>query len=175
MFQDRIVTERLILRRPVEADARDIFDAYAQDPEVSRFLVWRPHSSVDTVREFLVACIASWARGSPLTYAITESGSDRVIGMIDARPDGSTVTLGYVLARPHWGKGYMPEAIAALANEAFERGHQRVQAFCDVDNRRSQRSLEKAGFVLEAKLERHIVHPNVSPEPRDCYLFARVR
>lgn len=175
MFRERIATERLVLRRPVEADARDIFTAYAQDPQVTRFLLWRPVSSESAVREFLVACIAAWEKGTPLTYAITESAADNVIGMIDARPNGTAVDLGYVLARAHWGKGYIPEAIAALATEALGLGYQRVQAFCDVENLPSQRALEKAGFLRERRLDRHMIHPNVSPELRDCYLYAKLR
>jgi RimJ/RimL family protein N-acetyltransferase len=127
------------------------------------------------VREFLIACIAAWERGTPLTYAITESSAGPVIGMIDARPNGAGVDLGYVLARTHWGRGYMPEAIAAVAAQAHRLGYRRVQAFCDVENRPSQRALEKAGFELEARLERHMIHPNISPEPRDCLMYALVR
>jgi RimJ/RimL family protein N-acetyltransferase len=175
VFPERIETERLVLRRPRVADARDIFDAYAQDPLVTRFLMWRPHESEDTVREFLASCIAAWETGSPLTYAITEVPDGPVIGMIDARPNESVVDVGYVLSRSRWGKGFMPEAIAALAAKAHELGFARVQAICDVENRPSQRALEKAGFEREARLERHIVLPNVSVEPRDCFLFAHIR
>jgi RimJ/RimL family protein N-acetyltransferase len=137
--------------------------------------MWRPHESEDTVREFLAACIAGWEAGNPLTYAITESPDGPVIGMIDARPRESAVDIGYVLARSRWGRGFMTEAIAALAAKAHELGFARVQAVCDVENLPSQRALEKAGFAREARLERHLVLPNVSLEPRDCFLFAQVR
>ncbi|MCG2592746.1 GNAT family N-acetyltransferase [Ramlibacter sp. XY19] len=51
----------------------------------------------------------------------------------------------------------------------------RVHAACDVENRPSQRALEKAGFMREGRLERFTVHPNISPEPRACYMYARCR
>jgi RimJ/RimL family protein N-acetyltransferase len=175
VFPERIETERLVLRRPRESDARDIFEAYAQDPLVTRFLMWRPHESEDTVRGFLASCIAAWETGSPLTYAITEAPDGPVIGMIDARPKESFVDIGYVLSRSRWGMGFMPEAIAALAATAHEVGFARVQAVCDVDNRPSQRALEKAGFEREGRLDRHMVLPNVSLEPRDCFRFTHVR
>ncbi len=175
MFPEYITTQRLLLRRPSEADAPEIFSAYAQDPLVTRYLLWRPQSSVDGVREFLVSSIAEWEQGARVSYAITESPAGPVIGMINARPSGSTAELGYVLSRAHWGRGYMPEAIAALTARAHELGFRRVQALCDVENLPSQRALEKAGFQREARLERHMVHPNISLEPRDCFMFARVR
>lgn len=173
MFPQHIATKRLVLRRPWETDANDVFTSYAQDPLVTRFLLWRPHASESTVREFLVSCIAGWEAGGPLTYAITEAPAGPVIGMIDARPKESTVDLGYVLARSHWGRGYMPEAIAAIAAQAHALGFRRVQAFCDVENLPSQRALEKAGFTREGRIDRHLVLPNFPPEPRDSFLYAK--
>jgi len=45
--------------------------------------------------------------------------ADTAIGMIEARTLGSTVDIGYVLARAHWGRGLMPEAIRALTATAL--------------------------------------------------------
>lgn len=172
---ERIETPRLVLRRPVEADALAIFRAYTQDAAVSRFMVWRPHSSASETQAFIAACMAAWEEASRLAYVLAEAGSPSAIGMLEARPDGLTVDLGYVLSASHWGKGYMPEAVDAVAEAALAAGFFRVQAFCDVDNRASRRTLEKAGFSLEGRLERYMVHPNVSPEPRACCMYARCR
>ena len=96
--------------------------------------------------------------------------------MLEARPAGHQVDLGYVLAPAYWGRGYMPEAVRALAERALgEGGFFRVQAFCDVENIPSQRTLEKAGFVREGRHERFIIHPNRSDEPRPCFMYARCR
>ena len=35
--------------------------------------------------------------------------------------------------------------------------------------------LEKAGMEREGILRRWLVHPNISPDPRDCFVYARVR
>jgi [ribosomal protein S5]-alanine N-acetyltransferase len=51
----------------------------------------------------------------------------------------------------------------------------RVHAACDVENIASQRALEKASFVREGRLERFTVHPNISPEPRPCFMYAKCR
>ena len=175
LLPERLETGRLLLRRPVEADAGEIFRGYTQDARVSRFMVWKPHSSVAESQAFIASCIAAWDEGSRLAYVLVQAGSSPAIGMLEARIHRSTIDLGYVLARAHWGKGYMPEAVAALAATALQHGYFRVQAFCDVDNRPSQRTLEKAGFAREGRLERYMVHPNISPEPRPCYMYARCR
>jgi [ribosomal protein S5]-alanine N-acetyltransferase len=124
---------------------------------------------------FIASCIAAWQEGSRLAYVITEAGSPSAIGMLEARISGLTVDFGYVLARAHWGKGYMPEAVAALAEAALEMGYFRAQAFCDVENLPSQRTLVKAGFFREGRLERYMVHPNISAEPRQCFMYSRCR
>ena len=51
----------------------------------------------------------------------------------------------------------------------------RMEATCDVDNLASARTLEKSGLVREGRLARYTVHPNLSPEPRDCWLYAKAR
>lgn len=176
LLPDQIDSERLHLRKPEPADAQSIFLAYTQDSEVCRFMTWTPHASEDVTRGFIEWCVKAWDAGTCLPYIITERGDDVAIGTIDARMLGTTIDIGYVLAREHWGKGFMPEAIAAVAQSALDRdGVFRVQATCDTDNLPSQRALEKAGFTREGRLERYIVHPNISPEPRACFMYARVR
>jgi RimJ/RimL family protein N-acetyltransferase len=70
----------------------------------------------------------------------------------------------------------MTEAARALVSETLARpAIWRVWAVCDVDNTASARVLEKAGLEREGTLRRYIVHPAVSPEPRDVHLYARVR
>ncbi len=97
--------------------------------------------------------------------------------MIELRIDTTTrAELGYVLARPAWGQGYMTEAVQTLAHLALhEIPVARVSAVCDVDNLASARVLEKSGLLREGRLRRYIMHRNVSDEPRDVYLYARSR
>ena len=84
--------------------------------------------------------------------------------------------IGYVLARAHWGQALMPEAVMALADLALATSSIfRLQATCDIDNQASARTLEKSGFVREALLQRFTVHPNISSEPRACFMYARCR
>jgi len=176
LLPDQIDTKHLRLRKPELVDARSIFQAYTQDSDVCRFMVWTPHASETATREFIESCIEAWTGKSRLPYVIAERNSNVAIGMIEARMLGTAVDIGYVLARPHWGKGLMPEAISALANAALESPEiYRVQATCDTENIPSQRALEKSDFIREGRLERYTVHPNMSPEPRACFMYAKFR
>ena len=114
---EEIDTERLLLRRPVIADAQAIFEAYTHDPQVCRFMIWTPHASEVVTQEFIASCVEAWKVGVRLAYVITDRASKRAIGMIEARILGTTVDIGYVLARSKWGKGLMPEAIHGLTSE----------------------------------------------------------
>jgi ribosomal-protein-alanine N-acetyltransferase len=171
-------TARLTLRPARVEDAPEIFEAYAQDPDVCRFMIWRPHRELAETRAFLARCVRGWEVGSSFAYAILAPTRDaaRVVGMLDARPLWHLIDIGYVLARSAWGQGLMPEAIAFFAQEALsDPGVFRIQASCDVDNLPSQRALEKAGFSREGLLERFTVHPAMGPEPRPCFMYARCR
>lgn len=65
-------TSRLRLRCAVTADASSIFQSYAQDPTVCRFLIWRPHTSESITQDFIATCVEEWKTGNRLPYVITE-------------------------------------------------------------------------------------------------------
>ena len=70
----------------------------------------------------------------------------------------------------------MTEALRAAVGWALAApGVYRVGAVCDVDNPGSARVMEKAGLTREGLLRRWMVHPNVSDEPRDCFIYGRAR
>lgn len=139
-------------------------------------MIWRPHPSELATQAFITSCIREWKAGLSRAYVITELHSIAAIGMLEARMLGTTIDIGYVLAPAHWGNGFMPEAIQSFTEAALGNpGIFRVQATCDTENIPSQRALEKSGFNREARLERYTVHPNISSEPRACFMYARCR
>jgi ribosomal-protein-alanine N-acetyltransferase len=169
-------TRRLSLRWPVIEDAQAIFEEYATDPDVTRYLTWTPHKELATVVEFLTGVIHRNESGEAFSWALSRSDEGQVIGMLGARARGHMVDIGYVLGRRHWGNGYMPEAVSWLTDWALQQpGVFRVWAVCDAENTASARTLEKSSFEREGLLRRWIVHPNCSSEPRDCHIYGRVR
>jgi RimJ/RimL family protein N-acetyltransferase len=173
---ETIQTEHLLLRKPRMEDVSAIFEGYAQDPEVTRYLVWKPHKDVQETEQFLFTCLRLWQAGKDFAYAITLEENSQLIGMIALHPMNLKIEVGYGLARPYWGKGYMTEALRAVIDWAFTQSNVfRVQAFCDVDNLGSARVMEKAGMEREGLLRRYALHPNISDEPRDVYLYAIVK
>jgi RimJ/RimL family protein N-acetyltransferase len=169
-------TLRLLLRLPVISDADAIFKGYAQDAEVTKYLSWRPHESIDTTQEFLRRCIRCWEDGTAFPWVIMRKEDGALLGMIEMRMDGFRADFGYGIARQFWGNGYATEAVRTIVSWAIEQESiYRVWAVCDVENLASARVLEKAGLQKEGILRRYILHPNLSQEPRDCTCYSFVK
>jgi len=173
---EAIQTERLNLRRPRRGDAQAIFEAYAQDPEVTRFLTWKPHKKVSDTEAFLERCIQVWEAGTDYPYVITFIKQDAPVGMIEIHVRGFKLEIGYGLARSHWGKGFMTEALRKVIEFGFSQPHIfRIQSTCDVENIASARVMEKSGMVYEGMLRRFVLHPNISSSPRDVFIYSIVK
>jgi [ribosomal protein S5]-alanine N-acetyltransferase len=169
-------TARLRLRPARLDDAEAVFAGWARDPCATRYLSWRPYDDVALARAFLADAIEARQRGRRCLWSLEQVEDGQVIGQIDALLEGHRVYLGWVLAPPQWGRGYMSEAVRAVVEGCLAvPGIFRVWAVCDVDNRASARVMEKAGMSFEGRLRRFIVHPNLGPEPRDVLCYARVR
>ncbi len=174
-----IETPRLLLRKPLIEDATAIFENYAQEPEVTRYLCWKPHTSMDDALSALHNRLYWWDKGTDFSWLLTpkdEPGS--IMGMISATPERHSwrCVLGYVLAKEYWNRGFMTEAVKAVISTMFQDpGIYRVWAVVDIDNAPSARVLEKAGMRYEGILHRWSLHPNISDLPRDCWSYAIVK
>ena len=146
----RLETDRLLLRRWAEADAESLYE-YAKDPAVGPIAGWPPHKniaeSLNVIRNVL---------NGPECYAICERDSNKAIGSVELKLNGRTdmtekddeCELGYWLGKPFWGRGYMPEAAAALLRHGFETlGMSTVWCGYYDGNDQSRRVQEKLGFV----------------------------
>jgi RimJ/RimL family protein N-acetyltransferase len=173
---EKFETERLILRKPCMEDAPAIFTSYAQDLEVTRYMTWTPHKNIEETYGIMQIMLKSWEEGSAYSFAIVPKDFNSVIGMIAMHPDGFKVEIGYVLARPYWGKGLVTEAARALTNWLLQQPDiYRVFATCDVENPASARVMEKVGMVREGLLRRNAIRRNICNEPRDSYIYAIVK
>lgn len=169
-------TDRLSLRKAKLADAEAIFRQYATDPEVTKYVSWRAHRNLEETRDYMRMCSLAWDVGKAFHWVIECAADKQVMGMMIARVDAEKWELGYVLARQHWGRGFMTEALKELIAWALkQKDIYRVWAVCDVDNLASARVMEKSGMRREGVLRRWSVHPNLSPEPRDSYCYAIVK
>ena len=176
MLPENFRTARLFLRPIAMADAAQIYAAYARNPEVTRFLIWRP----DRTRRHLEAYIRSCVETPPhraRTYVMQGRKDSVIRGGLDLRQaDRHRLEFGYVLARAWWGQGLMTEALTEIVRWGLSQpAIFRIGAVCDVENVGSARVMEKSGLVCEGLLRRYLIHPSMGSEPRDCLSYARVR
>jgi ribosomal-protein-alanine N-acetyltransferase len=163
------------LRRPKLSDADALF-AIGSDPEVAHFAEWPLNTERGPALERLRQRAEQWESGAEYYWVITLAGDDRAIGAVSTRVDQHAADVGYLLDRQQWGKGYATEAGRAIVDWAFTvPSIRRVWATCDTENTASARVLEKIGLQREGTLRRAIVRPNLGNEPRDAFIYARVR
>ena len=146
-------THRLILRRFRIEDAEDMFNNWASDPEVTKFLTWPTHQNIDVTRWVLNDWITRYEDGGYFNWAVEWKETGRVIGGIAAVRLEEAIgeaEIGYNLGRAFWGKGIMPEALRAVMDYLFDTaGVNRICAGHDVNNPKSGRVMEKAGLKKE--------------------------
>lgn len=169
-------TNRLRLRRVRASDAEAIFESYASDANVTRFLGWRPHADVTETSSFLQTAEADWDMGTGFPVVAFQRGNpSELIGMFHPHVKDHRVNYGYVLKASAWGKGIASEVLSWLVGHALSHPSVfRVEAFCDVDNIASARVMEKSGMTREGILRSYFRHPNISDTPRDCVMYSKV-
>jgi ribosomal-protein-alanine N-acetyltransferase len=147
----RLETDRLILREIKQEDRYGIFRNFS-DVDVAKWFFEEPYSAIEQVDEIIQAFIHEFEQGTGLTWAIALKGSDEFVGTsgYGEVEVGSCGEIGFDLAKEHWGKGLMSEALGAIIDYGFdvlELG--KVEAHTYSTNSRAIRLLRNLGFRLE--------------------------
>ncbi len=171
----QIITQRLRLRRPLEADAQAIFDKYASDPAVTRYLSWPTHTALADTIAFVEFSDAEWTGRGTGPLLIETLNDNQLIGSTGLSMETSyRASTGYVFAQSAWGYGYASEALAAMVELAGDLGVHRIEAITHVQHDVSAHVLVKGGFQKEGILRKHTCFPNFEdPSPQDICMFGR--
>ena len=154
-----LTTERLTLRRFELEDAASAYYNWTSDPEVTKYLTWPTHQSVEqteqVIKEFW---IANYDKKDFYEWAIELNEIEQPIGSISAvRVDDNidAVEIGYCIGREFWHKGYTSEALKEVMRFFFEEvGAGRVSARHDVNNPNSGKVMQKCGMEYEGTMRR---------------------
>jgi len=151
-------------------DAEAVLRVFADDPDVVRYVAWRPRTTHDQAERFLTVLRDDWRQDRWFWFARRDG---EVAGGIIAAREGDEVEVSYVVARDAWGQGVATAMVNLVCSWALAALPIRcVRACADAENLASRRVLEKAGFSLVAELPAFGVH-NISPAPRDCVRYER--
>lgn len=155
--------ERVRLRFLTAADADALFAVYA-DPEAMRY--WSSSAWTDPAkaRAMIEESEAGYRSGTLLQLGIeVEGGVAGTVTLYKLDRRNRRCEIGFMLARPHWGKGLMQEALPAVLDYAFDvLAMHRIEADVDPRNTASTRLLQRLGFRHEGRLrERWFVNDEV--------------
>ena len=95
----RLETDRLVLRRFVMEDATDMYQNWASEPEVTRFLTWPAHKDVETSKNILQDWIKRYDNNDFYNWAIELKETNEVIGNISVVKLNETTEAADISAR----------------------------------------------------------------------------
>ncbi len=148
-----LATERLTLRRFELEDAENMFYNWAGDPEVTKYLTWKAHESVEQTKAVLQDWIADYEKKDFYLWAIELNELEQPIGSISAvkvMDQIEAVEIGYCIGKEYWHKGYTSEALAEVIRFFFEEVKAgRVESCHDPNNPNSGKVMEKCGLLYE--------------------------
>ena len=158
-----VVTSRLVLVAPAVTDAELVFERYASDDTVTKYLGWPTHRTVAETQAFLAFSAVQWEREGAGPYLIRSASDGQLLGStgLGLEPNGQAIT-GYVLAADAWGKGYATEVLTAMVDVATDVGVSRLYALCHPQHRASSEVLEKCGFQRDGSWDRQQEFPNLA-------------
>ncbi|MDR1570405.1 MAG: GNAT family N-acetyltransferase [Oscillospiraceae bacterium] len=158
---ETLETPRLILRKFEISDAEAMYANWASDPDVTRFMTWPTHQSVDETRGILRRWINEYSDHLAYNWAITLKPAGIPIGSIGTDlHEPLTCNFGYCISKAYWGNGFTAEASRALIAFMFDRiGANRVEATHDPENPNSGRVMQKCGMSCEGTLRQAIFTP----------------
>ena len=163
---DTITTQRVMLRRLTHGDDAAVFDMFSH-PEVARYWSSPPFTEMAQAEKRIEDALKHYADDTAYPFAVVRIEDNQFIGnctLFSLHRQNRRAEVGYVLARPYWGHGYMHEAMTAMLDCAFnDMKLHRLEADIDPRNAASARTLERLGFQKEGLLrERWIVGEEVS-------------
>jgi [ribosomal protein S5]-alanine N-acetyltransferase len=162
------------LRYATPDDAPALFEL-GSDREVTRFFSWGPYVRMEEPVAYIVGLADRRERGEQLDLLIVhrEDGPIGVVGLAELASRDRRAVIGTWLGRRWWGSGANREVKGLMAHLAFvQLGLDRLGAYADVQNGRSQAALERLGFSREGLLRRWHRHGDVA---HDVYVYGLLR
>lgn len=171
-----IFTERLTLRRFRENDANSMFQNWASDPEVTKYVTWGAHTNINQTKQIISIWIKNYSYQDNYQWAmeITKTG-DLIgsIGLFFVDDWNMSCEIGYCMGQNFWGHGFATEACKSVIAYCFDVvGFNRISACCTYWNKRSIRVIEKCNMRYEGFARQKYRHPD---RFQDCNCYGLLK
>lgn len=152
----KIETPRLILRRFKIEDAKQMFNNWASDSDVTKYLSWAVHRDKSETEKIIGEWVLEYLNAKNYNWCIAFKETGEAIGgisVVKMFEDQECCDIGYVLSKKFWNKGIMTEALHAVLKYLFEKvKFHRIQLRHDVNNIASGKVMLKNGLKREGIL-----------------------
>lgn len=142
-------TERLNLRRIKMDDVDNMYNNWAHDDEVTRFLTWKSHDSVEVTRYIVKSWIESYKQNDFYQWVIENKENDELIGtisVVNKNDEEKEFELGICLSKKYWGQKIALEATNCVMNYLKSIGYKRMIITTKVGNEKSIKTLNKRDY-----------------------------
>jgi len=173
-MEKKIIFDNFILRKPKIKDAQFLFKNYSSNIDIAYYTSWKVHIKKYETKNFLKMTIKKWDEKKELNYVIEKKQNKEILGLIKILfLNKYKVQLGYALIKKHWNKGIMTKVLKTVINYLFiKKNVKKIVAFCDIENKASEKVMKKSGMKFVKILKNYIIHPNISTKnKRDCLLY----
>ena len=150
----KLETDRLMLRQFTIEDATAMYNNWASDPDVTKYLMWQHHANVEVSEGVLSDWIGHYCEADCYQWAIIlkENGDEPIgsISVVSKNDHINMVHIGYCIGKKWWNQGITSEALYALLKFFFgEVGVNRVESRHDPRNPNSGKVMLKCGLRYE--------------------------
>lgn len=149
----QLESDRLILRKIKLADAEEMFNNWANDQDVTKFLTWPPHKDVSETKQIIQNWINNYDDNKFYLWAIELKSINQIIGTIEAMKVDDVVEsteIGYCIGKKWWHQGIMSEALQLVIDYLFKVCEfNRITARHDVNNPNSGKVMLKCHMQCE--------------------------
>lgn len=169
-------SERLILRRFTLDDAEAMFNNWANDEEVARYMRWNAHKTAEETKNVLLNRIAGYSSLSTYHWAIVQKNTDTPIGniaLITSSEYDMCAEVAYCLGRGYWNQGFITEALKTVIKFGLEEvNFNRIEAYHAVANFASGKVMRNAGMKYEGRMRKKYLS-HLGFEDSDLYAILK--
>lgn len=153
-----IITPRLKIRMPRISDAHNMFKNWASDSEVTKYISWDPHPSVDVSEMILSMWINLDKSDKSIEWLIVHRITKEAIGSINIYNidhADKKCEIGFCLSRKFWNQGLMTEALFYTLKYVFSLGIKEVWGRCVSENVASKKVMMKNHMMYSHTITGH--------------------
>lgn len=149
-------TDRLKLRQFIIEDAQDMFNNWAKDEEVTKYLTWPAHKNVDDSQKYIELLTDEYKKLCSYDWGIELKEIKQVIGSMGAvriNDELNIVHIGYCIGKRWWNQGFTSEAFSAVIKFMMDNVKvNRIESRHDPRNINSGKVMQKCGLIYEGTL-----------------------